>query len=64
MKTPFLTFLRTRTYCELLRVSNYNVGIIYQLKPTVTKKVCLKVQFQKLLPCRAEPALVFEALKY
>lgn len=38
MKTPFLTFLRTRTYCELLGVSNCNVGFIYQLKTTVTKK--------------------------
>lgn len=62
-KTLFLTFLKTQTYCELLRDSNYNVGVIYQLKTTVTKKNCLKVQF--LLPCRTEPALeVCEALKY
>jgi len=31
-KTPFLTFPRTRTCCELLRDPNCNVSIIYQLK--------------------------------
>lgn len=49
-----------------LRDSNYTVGTIYQLKTTVTIFFFfLKVQFQKLLPCRSETALVvFEALQY
>lgn len=67
LKTPFLTLLETRTNWELLRESNYNVGIIYQLKTIVTKKkkISLKVQLQKLFLCKAEPGLVvFEALKY